>query len=198
LRRRGWQCVSLDVPCHGDDVRSGEPPELQGWRARLDQHENFMAGYMKKCSDVLDYLVQEGFTDQARVAVAGTSRGGFCALHFAASEPRVKWVMAFAPVTDLPMLAEFKGLENDAITKSLAAANLAEKLVGRRLWLCIGNNDRRVGTDECFAFVRRVAHANLAVGKPATIELHVMPSDGHAIHDTAHNEAAAWLLQKLK
>lgn len=198
LSRKGWLCVSLDAPCHDEDVRTGEPSALLGWRARLDKHENLMSPFVEKSRAVLDYLVEAGYTDPQRVAVAGISRGGLCAFHFAAEEPRAKWVMTFAPVTDLPVLEEFKDLENDPTTKSLAATNLVKKLVGRQIWICIGNNDERVGTDQCFAFVREVAQANLAEGKPANIELHVMPSGGHTIHATAHDDAAAWLVQQTK
>jgi len=198
LRQQGWLCASVDVPCHDEDSRPGEPSALKGWRFRLDQGENFIAPFVEKCRAALDHLIKEGYTDPQRVAVAGTSRGGFCAFHFAANEPRVKWVVAFAPVTDLPVLEEFRGLENHALTKSLGVANLADNLVGKHIWICIGNNDARVGTDQCFAFTRKVAQTDLAADKPATIELHVMPSVGHAIHATAHDEAAAWLAATSK
>jgi dienelactone hydrolase len=195
---QGWLCASVDVPCHDEDTRPGEPSALKGWRYRLDKNENFVAPFVQKCQAALDHLVKEGYADPQRVAVAGISRGGFCAFHFAAAEPRVRAVVGFAPVTDLLVLEEFHGLENHAITKSLAAVNLADKLVGKHVWMCIGNNDERVGTEPCFAFARKVAQANLAAGKPATIELHVMPSGGHTIHATAHDEAAAWLAAKVK
>ncbi len=196
-KKEGFLLVALDMPAHGQDQRKDEPSSLNGWRARLDKDENFVDAFVKKASTVLDTLIKEGYTDPHRVAVAGTSRGGFIALHFAAADSRVKAVVAFAPVTELPVLAEFKGLEIQPLTRSLTAVNLAEKLVGRPIWVCIGNNDERVGTDQCFAFVRKVAQANLAAGKPAHIELHVMPSAGHRTHETAHDEAAAWLAQTM-
>jgi dienelactone hydrolase len=198
LAKDGFLCVSLDVPCHGMDQRAGEPNGLKGWRARLDKNENFAAEFVKKASEVLDYLIREGYTDPKRVAVAGTSRGGFMALHFAAAEPRVRAAVAFAPVTDLPVLTEFKGLENHALTQSIAASTLAETLAGRPIWICIGNHDQRVGTDHCIAFTRKVVAASIAGGKPAPIEIHVVQSEGHGIHGTAHDEAAVWLAAKLK
>jgi hypothetical protein len=51
-----------------------------------------------------------------------------------------------------------------------------------------------VGTDSVIAFTRKVVAASLAQGKPAPIELHVMQTEDHAIHTTAHEEAAAWIL----
>src|SRR6188508_369726 len=32
LRQKNWICVSLDVPCHGEDLKSGEGQGIQGWR----------------------------------------------------------------------------------------------------------------------------------------------------------------------
>lgn len=194
----GGICVSLDIPAHGDDLRTGEPNGLKAWRVRLDKKENFIAPFVANASAVLDHLIREGFTDPKRVAVAGTSRGGFCALHWAAAEPRVRAVVAFAPVTDLPVLQEFHGLENDALTQSLAARMLAGKLANRPIWICMGNNDQRVGTRNCFEFTQAVTAASLATAKTAPIEFHIMETEGHRTHATAHDDASAWLADKMK
>lgn len=198
LLANGWTCASLDIPAHGDDLRPGEPNGLKAWRVRLDHKENFIAPFVANASEVLDHLIREGFTDPKRVAVAGTSRGGFCALHWAAAEPRVRATVAFAPVTDLPVLQEFQGLENDALTQSLAASTLAGKLAHRPIWVCMGNNDQRVGIRNCFDFTHAVAAASLTTAKTAPIEFHIMETEGHRTHATAHDEAAAWLAERLK
>jgi dienelactone hydrolase len=199
LARRGFLCVSLDVPCHGNDVRPGEKAgSLSAWRARLEKGGDLVPPFTKKVSAVLDYLVKEGYTDPRRVAACGTSRGGFMALHAAAAEPRVRAVVAFAPVTDLLALREFAGMEKHAATKALALARHADELAGRAVWLCIGNHDERVGTDHSIAFTRRVVAASVARKKPAAVELHVMATEGHRVHATAHDEAAAWLLAQLR
>ncbi|MBI3461528.1 MAG: prolyl oligopeptidase family serine peptidase [Planctomycetes bacterium] len=198
LAKQGYLCVSLDLPCHGEDAKPGEPGGLSGWRARLEQGDDVVPAFVAKAMAVLDYLIQEGYTDPQKVTACGTSRGGFIALHFAAADPRVQCVAAFAPVTDLLKLSEFTGMENHAATKSLALANRAEQLAGRAVWICIGNNDQRVSTDSCIAFTRRVVEASTAQGKPANVDLHVMTSVGHRIHGTAHEEAAAWILATVK
>jgi pimeloyl-ACP methyl ester carboxylesterase len=195
LMKDGCLCVSLDVPCHGKDVKSGEATGLSGWRARLEKGDELVSGFAKKASEVLDRLIKDGYTAADRVAVAGTSRGGFMALHWAAAEPRVGWTAAFAPVSDLLVLAEFRGMEKNAPTRSVDLAKQANKLAGRPIWICIGNNDARVGTDQVIAFTRKVVEASAAGKKPAPIEIHVMPSVGHSIHPTAHEEVAAWLTQ---
>src|SRR5262245_51250778 len=107
LAKNGFLCVALDLPCHGENVLAGEPAGLEGWAARLRKNEDFVADFTKQASAVLDQLVADGFADRDKIAVCGTSRGGFMALHFAGAEPRVRCVAAFAPVTDLAALREF-------------------------------------------------------------------------------------------
>ena len=131
LGKDGYLCVSLDIPCHGQDAKPGEAVNaLSCWRSRLEKGNDLVPGFVAKASAVLDYLIQEGYTDPHQVAACGTSRGGFIALHFAAAEPRVKSVAAFAPVTDLLALSEFAGMgdrdDNPAFrkVKSLALVNV--------------------------------------------------------------------------
>jgi len=193
----GVVCVALDVPCHGQDIRPGETEGLTGWRERIEQGENVPAALAQRASAVLDHLIAQGITDEARVAACGTSRGGFIALHFAAAEPRVRAVAAFAPVTELPALREFAGLESHQLTRALDLGHQAEKLSDRGLWLCIGNRDERVGTDTAIALTRGMVAAAALRGEAADVDLRVTATPGHTIHDTAHDEAAAWLRVRL-
>ena len=100
LAKDGWVYVALDIPCHGNDHKDGEPAALTGWAHRVKTGQDLMGPFVKRCSAVLDHLIAEGYTDPDRVAASGTSRGGFCALHFAAGEPRVRAVTGVAPVTN--------------------------------------------------------------------------------------------------
>ena len=110
LASRGIVGVSLDLPCHGRERRSGEPENgLAGWRVRLERGENIIDDLVLRASTVLDVLIGKDVADPKRIAVCGTSRGGFSALHFAAADERVGSVAAFAPVTDLLALSEFRG-----------------------------------------------------------------------------------------
>ncbi len=195
LGPRGVSSFALDVPCHGADVRAGEPEGLHGWRSRLDREEDFVKPFTQKVSAIIDFLIEEGFSD--RIAIAGTSRGGFMGLHAMAADPRVRCSVAFAPVTELTVLDEFKGLEDHALTRSIALHTVADKLAGRPLWMCIGNHDERVGTDHLMAFSRKVVAASFAKNVPAPVELHIMQTEGHRIHGTAHQEAEVWLLGHL-
>ena len=213
LVKRGWLIISMDIPCHGQNIQTGEVPNsLKCWRTRLESGTNFVADFMTNMTDVLNYLIQNGYTDVNKVAACGGSRDGFIALHFAAAESRVRCVAAFAPVTNLLALSEFAGIENDSpsvlrMVKSLALVNSAEKLAGRSIWICIGNYDQRVNTDDAIAFARRVVEASVAEDKPANVEIHVVPADGYQVrpHDnghsypvvSAHKEAAEWIMARM-
>jgi len=201
LVERGFIAVSLDLPGHGDDAMPGEPNALAAWRKRIEQGDNFLPGFLAKARGVLDYLVAEGYADPKRVVASGTSRGGFIAMHFAASDPRVGCVAAFAPVTDLLCLNEFSGMQGNQTATSLALVNYADKLADRSLWICIGNNDRRVGTDSAIAFSRAVVKAAFARSLPAKVDLHVVNglphAQGHLVHAGAYKDAANWILGQV-
>lgn len=200
LIKEGWVVAGVDLPCHGPEQRAGEPAGLDGWRFRMDKGEDVVADLTKRSREALDTLVQSGYTDPARIAAAGTSRGGFMALHFAASDPRVKAVVAFAPVTHLPALTEFKGADNREDVLRLSLLNAAPKLADRSIWLTIGHNDTRVGTDHCLALARKLAatqsptpNAQRQTPEIPDVELRLMPTKGHATYPQAHPDAAAWL-----
>lgn len=185
--------ATIDLPGHGAERHEGQPASLRGWRYRLDQGEDLVADVARRATAVLDYLVRERYTDPAKVGVFGTSRGGFMAFHFAASEPRVRHIAAFAPVTDLLALAEFFGMPNDHRARAIAAATLAGRLADRGIWIIIGSTDHRVSTDRAMEFTQRVIEAAEGRGRRPGIELHVEPSDGHRVPDGCYGEAARWL-----
>ena len=199
LAAEGYLCVSVDLPCHGLQQRPDEPNGLGGWQARARRGEDFAAEAASRLKRVLDHLIETGQTDAAKVAACGTSRGGFIALHFAAADTRVKCVAAFAPVTDLEVLREFKGLGQDPRTRSLALSHQADKLAGRAVWLIIGDQDQRVGTDNTISLARRITAASLEKKLPSKVELHVMPEPrGHTTPTRAPQQAAEWIARQMK
>ncbi|HTI49757.1 MAG TPA: alpha/beta fold hydrolase [Planctomycetaceae bacterium] len=208
LARKGFLCVSLDLPCHGADVRPGEnPSDLRGWRTRLEEGENFVATFAAKVSQVLDHLIAEKYTDPDSVGVAGTSRGGFIALHCAAVDSRLKYVVAFAPVTHLPALTEFAGTDKSEPVLALSVSRAADKLVGRPIWMVIGNNDVRVGTEHCLTLLQELVKKSAATVTPVPVELHLVGTINHRLHASPapqwkqtyapHAEAAEWYLAQV-
>lgn len=189
LHARGWNVVSLDLPCHGADRRAGEPAELAGWAARTAAGEDIVAAFQARVNDGVGHLVAIGMADPARIAAAGTSRGGFLAFHAAAGNPRIRAVAAFAPVTDLLALIEFAGQDRNPLARRLALVNAAKTLADRAVWITISNADERVGTGKAVDFARILA---------GDVTLRVLPTPGHSSFAEWHDEAAAWFLQKDK
>lgn len=198
LAEQGFLCISLDLPGHGQNHRDDEPEGLAAWRFRSDRNEDFIAPFTKQVQSVLDHLIKEGYTNPDRVAACGTSRGGFMALHVTAVEPRIRATAAFAPVTALMTLREFKGTEKQEHAESLSLLAHAEQLTGRSLWIIIGDRDERVGTDDAIAFARRVSTLSLKQSKPSDVTLIVRPEPkGHTTPAGSPEMAAAWISQKL-
>lgn len=200
LAKDGWVYVVLDIPCHGEDQKEGEPGALQGWARRVKTGQDLMGPFVKRCSAVLDHLIAEGYTDPSRVAASGTSRGGFCALHFAAGEPRVRAVTGVAPVTNPLALSEFKGVTEEQ-AKSINIDSLTDRLAGRIVWLSIGNDDGRVSTDDCVRLARKLVAATRKLKpemKVAPIELIVGPSEGHRAIDEAYPLEAQFLRKHFR
>lgn len=198
LAEQGFLCVSIDLPAHGPDKREDEPEGLAGWRTRADRDEDFVADLVRRVQDVLTHLIAAGWTDPERVVACGTSRGGYAALQLAAAEPRVKCVAAFAPVTDLRRLREFSGTEQSALVERLSLIHQADKLAGRPVWIIIGDQDMRVGTDDAIAFARAVSRESAAQKRPSRMEL-IVTGDGrgHAVPEESAGDAAKWILREL-
>jgi dienelactone hydrolase len=192
LAKDGWIYVVLDPPCHGYDQKAGEPSALAGWAYRVKTGQDLMGPFVRGCIDVLDYLIAEGYTDPMRVAASGNSRGGFCALHFAAAEPRIRVVTAISPVTNPLALSEFVGVTQEQVA-AISIDSLADRLAGRTIWLSIGNDDKRVSTDDCISLSRKLVAATRRLKpdlKTVPVELIIGPSfDHHAIGDATLLEA---------
>ena len=192
----GVLSVIIDAPCHGADIRAGEPTQLNGWRHRLEQGEDFLKEFTDRASHLLDYLVKKGYTDAERVAACGTSRGGFLAFHLAAADERFRAAAGVAPVTRLLALSEFNGMAEPERAEAFDLEHLAPKLANRAIHLSIGNHDARVDTDAAIDFVRvvtKVASENAPANAILPIELIVAPTAGHTQVDGAHVLLADWL-----
>jgi dienelactone hydrolase len=199
LAKHGWIYVVLDPANEGYDAKEGHPSSLTGWASHAKKGEDFMGPYVRKCVDVLDHLIAEGVTDARRVVVQGVSRGGFCALHFAAREPRIQAVVAISPVTNPLALTEFAGV-TPAQVAEISLDHTLEKLSGRTVWISIGNSDDRVSTDDCIQFSRRlVATTRTLQPKLNLIPVHLKigVSAGHRSLDDAYVSAADFLLARF-
>jgi len=191
LTGRGWNVVSLDLPCHGDDAPADEVNALTCWATRIGNGEDIAAEFTARVNDVVAHIVDVGIADPQRIAVAGTSRGGFMAFHAAAANPTIRAVAAFAPVTDLIALSEFAGLDDNDLVKRLALKQRANAFVSKLTWITIGNSDERVGTDRVIEFSRSIT--SVRGDGPAQTTLLVLPAPGHTSLPEWHDWAAGWL-----
>lgn len=199
LIARGWRVASVDLPGHGSAVGDGETSyDMRSWLHRLQRGEDLLGDFFRRGSAVLDHLVARGLADPARIAASGISRGGFSALHFAAADGRPRWVGAIAPLTDMTLITEFHEAEYLPAARALAVHALVDRLAGTSVWLCIGNDDRRVSTDSAIAFTRQLVEANKRRGPAADVELHVLNYEGHLSTAADHHALADWLLARVQ
>jgi dienelactone hydrolase len=197
LADKGYITVLIDGPCEGREIRPGEPGGLEGWRYRLEHGDDFVPEVNARASELLDYLIARGYTDPDRIAACGISRGGFLAMHFAASEPRVRCAAVYCPVINLGTLQLwFKGAEQDPLVRSLDLMESADKLVGKPLWIVVGDQDRPVDTDYVIAFARKISRLS---GQNARVELHVIAEPGgHTTPAGSDEKSAAWISQQFE
>ncbi len=186
LAEHGYLCASVDLP------------GLSSWSGRCQKGEDFVAEVNRKMTRVLDHLIADGYTDPAKVAICGTSRGGFLALHFAAHDERVRCAVGYAPVTVLTAMEEFRAAKDNELAKSLALSRQADKLAGRAVWIAICEGDSRVGTEHAVDLARRIKDAASARKLEDRVELHVAKQPrGHTTPPGASAKSAEWILKQL-
>jgi dienelactone hydrolase len=197
LSRDGFLGIVVDAPAHGVDARPQEPAEIAAWNERVGRGEDLLGEFLARVRAVVDSLAKRGEIDVSRLAVAGTSRGGFLAFHVAAADPRFRCVGAISPVTDLMQLREFHDCIRPEKARALSVTELAPRLAGRPVWLSIGNSDDRVGTDAAIAAARRLVAESLAQGRGAPVDLTVHSVPGHRSSLRDHELLAAWILKQM-
>lgn len=198
LAEHGYLIVSIDLPCHGTQTGKGKPGGLEGWAIQAQDGANIFEECNARLSGLLNHLIKTGLADPEKIAICGTSRGGFLALHFAAHDPRVKCVAAFAPVTDPAALSEFRGKEDLPLVKEMSVINQADKLAGRPVWIVIGDQDKRVSTEKAIALARSITAASISRKVDSKVELRVMPEPrGHTTPKGAASAAAKWILEQI-
>jgi len=198
LEELGYRCVSIDIPCHGKQTVEGESSGLKGWADRAGKGDDFVAESNERLSDVLDHLIDTGVADPEKIAICGTSRGGFLAIHFAAHDSRVKAAAGFAPVTDPAALGEFTNVQDHPMVKQLSLVNQADNLAGRPVWIVIGDQDERVSTAAAIEVAASITAASRAQQVDSKVELRVMPEPGgHKTPVGSASAAAEWIHRQI-
>lgn len=154
---------SVTLPYHTENMADNEAA-FGKWAQVYSEGGDVVGGFVRRASDALDALVEQGVIDENSVFTAGLSRGGLMAGHLAARNRRVKGLLGFAPVTVLSDLPEFSDnvvQDAGARVKIARASLLSDEVIERLVFLPVrfymGNVDRRVGTRNAFELTHLLA-----------------------------------------
>jgi hypothetical protein len=191
----GHRILSFDLQYHGARAEPG----IEGLDAMCD---SFLAGndpfvrFANEVKQVINACESRGLISNAGVVACGVSRAGYCAIEAAASDSRLYAVAAIAPVTNWRRLLEFEPAKDDPRRASLALSKHIDALASCSIYLAVGDDDQRVGTDECLTLAEEIAQSRTRRGaRGYALEIHVVSdSPGHSLSDRWRADAAHFLV----
>ncbi len=167
--RDGHRAASFDLPGHGDRIDPRFGKSIGSFRNALVAGTDVFANFADDGHAVISECIRRGLAKPGRIAVAGTSRGGYMALRVLAGDDRVIAGAGFAPVTDWRMLSEFVEIRERTDVANLRLTRFAKRMTGRHVYLAIGKDDKRVGTEACRELQRALVAANQAAGHKGSL-----------------------------
>ncbi len=191
---------SMTLPGH----EGGSPPTqaLEIWAAEISRGNNIIRNFVGNVKSTVESLLEKNVLVPEKIAVAGLSRGAFIAAHAAAAIPEFKWLLGFAPLTQLSYAKEFQTITHTPLVQSLSLMHLAEMLSERSVRFYIGNHDTRVSTRLCFDLIDTLSQtAHQKRVRSPQIELIIGPSigiQGHGTSKEVFHHGAQWIAEKLK
>jgi hypothetical protein len=189
---------SFTIPFHGPEFEKSKA--MEEWSRAIRNHQDFLKPFVQKSLQNIQYLIELGYVDEQQMMIGGLSRGAFIATHIAAEESRLKTLVGFAPLTQLTILKEFHDLQDHPLVQVYSLLHLIPKCIDKHLRFYIGNRDLRVGTTECFQFIKVLADSAYEKGvRSPHAELVINPSVGHQGHGTLpyiFKDGVQWLLNK--
>lgn len=190
---------SCTLPYHTDKPESFETA-INFWAQEFKMGQDIISTFVDDLNCGIESLIQEGFIDPTKIAVAGLSRGAFIATHLAARNSKIEKILGFAPLTKLSAIEEFKDIES-TLHHSLDLSSISSKLIGKHLRFYIGNRDTRVSTHACFEFIQELTEANYQNNnRSPQVELIISSSCGRYGHGTLPHifrDGALWLNKEL-
>lgn len=169
---RGHPVVSFDI--------GSMPGDLTIYRDNVIKGPDPALVFIREAQAVIRGCEEMGWSTPGRVVVTGISRYGYLALRLLAADDSLHIGGAFSPVTDWRALREFDGFEDRDEVSAMAVSNYIEGLVGKQIFMVIGNHDDRVGTAECAALFVDLHAANQAADiDPAKVDLFLTTDPGH-------------------
>jgi dienelactone hydrolase len=200
LQGKMIRVFSMTLPGH----ENGLPPTeaIQLWADDYARGRNPIDQFLDTFAKALDFAIEKNFVNPEKMGVGGLSRGGFIALHAAARNPKLKYVVAFAPITKLHKVKEFASLQDDPKVRALDLEQISPLLTHSQIRIYIGNRDILVSTQSSFDFVMSVVEAAHEKNvRSAKIEYFLHPSIGHKGHGTApeiFRNGADWISSCLQ
>jgi predicted esterase len=192
---------SFTLPGHEEGLNKFHA--MHYWADHMAQGEYLLETFFEKITHSIHWLIEQKIVAAEKVAIGGLSRGGFAATHIAARLPFIRTVLGFAPLTELTQLKEFS--DNPSLQRrahELELLHLVEKLTHvHNFRFYIGNLDRRVSTDACYRFIRRLAEkGHEKHARHQKVELIITQSIGHHGHGTdphIFEQGASWVKHLL-
>lgn len=193
----GHRVLSFDLPSHGSFIdENGEG--IQGFRNAFIWGKNSFELFLKDALTVIDHCIVEGLAQSGRIVVSGTSRAGYLALRLLAADARVAAAAVYAPVTDWRDLTEFAAERERDDLAATRLSEFADGMVGRPIFIVIGNHDERVSTASCCQFYLDLVVANRGQGKDDShLNFQIQDVPGHASQPARYLAGADFLLQAV-
>ncbi len=170
----GFNVISCSLPFH--DEESSPDIAIQKWYEALNRQEDPLTPFFSETAA----LLKAHISSDEPIALMGISRGAFAAFHLARFLPKIP-VIGYAPITsfsDLPLTDVGKSF---AHSRMLEPSQIIKDLKDNPIFIAIGSQDIRVGTEHCFHF-----HQELTSSRHHSIpcELYIGPSIGFKGHGT--------------
>ncbi|HJN16066.1 MAG TPA: prolyl oligopeptidase family serine peptidase [Armatimonadota bacterium] len=191
----GHRAVSFTLPSHGTRVDAfGEG--IAGWRNAFMAGEDPFSTFVAEARALIDECMRRGWVRPGRIAVSGTSRGGYVALRLLAADPRIAAGAGFAPVTDWRDLTEFSADREREDVAGLRLSQMAADMADRDVFAAIGRNDDRVSTLSCRTFIEHLRRLGATTSDGSDRVRYVETDDeGHSLADRWYAEGAEFLLR---
>lgn len=200
LTNSSIRVFSITLPGHGPGFNKHHA--MQYWADEIAKESPLLHDFFERTLHIMEWLIENGWIDEERIAVGGLSRGGWIATQLAARDKRIKIILGFSPLTRLSELKEFALSERSSRVKIFAEALDLEQLTDslthvQHIRFYIGNRDERVNTDACYHFIRKLADKAHAIrARHMQVELRLFHSTGHMGHGTPppiFEEGVDWL-----
>lgn len=200
LHNAPLRIFSMTLPAHGPGFDKTHGVSV--WIEKLQHGIDLLTPFFHDAVKQINFLISSHIIDARHLGLAGLSRGAFVAMHVAALEPRVRAILGFAPLTNLTYYKERVHKGKEEVLHAFDLRHLTPKLYDRHVRFYMGNHDTRVGTAECFQFVKELVEKGVEnrVRSPQ-VELFIFPSIGFKGHGTPQSlfeEGADWIKEKVK